>query len=283
MIYDLPPFLENGTLHWDGLGYEFSSSPDIDLAASAALDHSNPWIVFAAVLQRAKSGNFDAMPRLLDLIRSIDDDLLWEYCADLLGDAGPTSLVETVSVQLATQMFNAEHPIHQVALSCVYRQSMWLGGVPVLLDMYLQSTDRRETKILLVFLSRLLEDELGSIGCSTDPDAELRALVLARYEELRHEFGTNRCPVLGGALFSVESLAKRLHAELTSPEPNDTNVLRMRHHLEASTGLDCSSFYDDEELQYLTATAVVEEFLQTSPASRYEAGVRYFYGHRIPD
>jgi len=283
MSYDLPLFLESNSLEWDGLGYEFSSPPNIDLTAPAALDHGNPWVVFAAVLQRAKSGRFGAMPHLLGLIQSTDDYLLWNHCAELLGDAAPAALVETVSERLATHLFNAERPVRQIALGRIYRQSKQLSGVPVLLDMYLKSTDRRETGILQIYISELLEDELGVFaGCSTDSDEEFRALALARYEELRREFGTDRCPVLGGALFSVESLAKRLHAELTSPEPNETNVLRMRHHLEASTGLDCSSFYDNEDLQYLKATAVVEEFLQTSPGSRYEAGVRYFYGHRIP-
>ena len=283
MIHDLPAFLDNGSLNWDGLGYALSAPPPLELLSPTALTDADPWIVFAAVLERAKLGHFDAMPRLLDLIVSTDDDVLWSYCADLIGDAGPRRLLESLAAPLGTRLFDADHPVHQVALCGAFRQSMRLAGVPVMLEVYLRSTDRGETNVLKVLLSQLLEAELGPIGCFTGADEDFRALVVDRCAELRATLGSSQRPVLGGALFSVESVARKLHAELTSGDPNGVTVLRLRHHLEASTGLDCSGFYKDESLQYLDATAIVEEFLKDAPGRRYMPGLRYFYGHQIPD
>ena len=52
---------------------------------------------------------------------------------------------------------------------------------------------------------------------------------------------------------------------------------------EASTGIDCSGFYQEEKPQPLTAAAIIEDFLESSESQHYEKGVRYFFGHRIPD
>jgi hypothetical protein len=54
--------------------------------------------------------------------------------------------------------------------------------------------------------------------------------------------------------------------------------------LEANTGLDCRGFYDrDFMLRPLAAAAIVEDFVESGEANKYLPGVRYFFGHRIPD
>jgi len=50
MIHDLPAFLDNGSLNWDGLGYALSAPPPLELLSPTALTDADPWIVFAAVL-----------------------------------------------------------------------------------------------------------------------------------------------------------------------------------------------------------------------------------------
>jgi hypothetical protein len=56
-----------------------------------------------------------------------------------------------------------------------------------------------------------------------------------------------------------------------------------RRRFEASTGIDCSGFYKDRNFQPLTAAAILEDFLESPEVARYEEGVRYFFGHRIPE
>ena len=36
-------------------------------------------------------------------------------------------------------------------------------------------------------------------------------------------------------------------------------------------------------IQPLATAAILEEFLESPEAAKYEDGVRYFFGHRIPD
>ena len=57
----------------------------------------------------------------------------------------------------------------------------------------------------------------------------------------------------------------------------------LRHKFEALTGVDCTAFYKNGIFQPLSAAAVIEEFLDSPAAGAYEPGVRYFFGHRIPD
>jgi hypothetical protein len=35
--------------------------------------------------------------------------------------------------------------------------------------------------------------------------------------------------------------------------------------------------------QRLQMAATLEDFLRSDPSARYEPGIRYFFGHRIPD
>jgi hypothetical protein len=50
---------------------------------------------------------------------------------------------------------------------------------------------------------------------------------------------------------------------------------------EASTGIDCSDFYEGGNLQRLAALAVLEGFLDSRAAARFEIGTRYFFAHPI--
>ncbi|NJK31974.1 MAG: hypothetical protein HC927_05885 [Deltaproteobacteria bacterium] len=56
-----------------------------------------------------------------------------------------------------------------------------------------------------------------------------------------------------------------------------------RRRFEASTGIDCSEFYSDGEFFPLVAAARLEAWIDSPEADRYEPGVRYFFGHRIPN
>jgi hypothetical protein len=40
---------------------------------------------------------------------------------------------------------------------------------------------------------------------------------------------------------------------------------------------------DDYKLDPLAAAAILEDMLESGELERFEPGVRYFFGHRIPD
>ncbi|MEZ4271726.1 MAG: hypothetical protein R3C68_09935 [Myxococcota bacterium] len=56
-----------------------------------------------------------------------------------------------------------------------------------------------------------------------------------------------------------------------------------RHKFEVATGIDCSEMFYERMPQPLVAAKIVEEFLESPDVDKYEDGVRYFFGHRIPD
>ncbi|AZD49110.1 hypothetical protein [Pseudomonas chlororaphis] len=283
MRYKKPNFMSNGTLYWDELGYEFSSIPDIDPLSDSALCSDNPWIVLSAVLERLKLGQFSSAPALYNIIKSTNDGALRECCAELIGDAGSKSVIENFTKEFSVEIFDNSRPIRQIELCIAFRQSMLLCTVPIMLKAYLLSTDRRETNILRVYLSHLLEPEFGDIACSLVPDEIYQDIVMSKYRELKEAFQSDNIPVLYGSLFSVGDLARRIRTELATPPVNETNILRMRHHLEASTAYNCSSFYKHEKLQPLNAAALIEDFIDNPENMRFQEGQRYFYGHNIPE
>src|SRR5688500_16868877 len=82
---ELPPFL-NGTFDWRMNGLHFESEPPLDLLSSGALAHSNPWIVLAAVLQRAKAGDHAHVGRLAGFFHADEPFALNHVSVLLAGD-----------------------------------------------------------------------------------------------------------------------------------------------------------------------------------------------------
>ncbi len=60
------------------------------------------------------------------------------------------------------------------------------------------------------------------------------------------------------------------------------DFLDLREKFEASTGINCSGFYNNKQFQPLAATAVLEEFLESVDPQKYREGMRYFFGHPVP-
>ncbi|MFP2927201.1 hypothetical protein ACLESO_18780 [Pyxidicoccus sp. 3LG] len=137
-----------------------------------------------------------------------------------------------------------------------------------------------------LLLSSILEPEWGPLSRFPKEDdlIEYEDRVLERYEELKQRFGTDQVILLHAERFSVVSVARRLLSSMSNH--SDFEMAKRpfyRRRFEASTGIDCSPFYKDEQFQPLTAAATLEDFLESPEAARYEEGVRYFFGHRIPE
>ncbi|WP_426755886.1 hypothetical protein [Myxococcus sp. Y35] len=86
-----------------------------------------------------------------------------------------------------------------------------------------------------------------------------------------------------GERLNIRNVAQRLLVRVQSgTHPDRIEMGRML--LEATTGLNCRAFFDDSgRLRSLTAAAIIEEYLERGDVDRYQPGVRYFFGHRIPD
>jgi hypothetical protein len=109
--------------------------------------------------------------------------------------------------------------------------------------------------------------------------AAFRAAVMNHYSKLVDQFGSEDVIIFEGKRFGVRALAERALELVRLPYFRPY----LRQKFEAATGIDCSGFYKDEQLQPLTAAAILEDFLASPEAAQYQEGVRYFFGHRIPD
>ncbi|OBU66494.1 hypothetical protein A9K58_12110 [Stenotrophomonas maltophilia] len=81
-----------------------------------------------------------------------------------------------------------------------------------------------------------------------------------------------------GPAATVDAIAARLR-RLREP----CFPFELRRRFECATGIDCSCFYQERVFRPMHASALLEAFLEDSDAGGFESGVRYFFGHRIPD
>jgi hypothetical protein len=96
---------------------------------------------------------------------------------------------------------------------------------------------------------------------------------------LVEELGSDKSLVFRGEPYSVGRLARYILDAVKEP----FFCSSLRRSFEGATGIDCSSWYQDGKLRPLAATAVLEGFLESPEAEKYDEGVRYFWGRRIPD
>jgi hypothetical protein len=265
-------------IDWEGDGYFAVPIPRKD-PAFAKDRYTRGWLCWEDTLRKAQRGDFSTVLDLLELHRAPQGWVLGQSCAYLMGDAGRPPLYR----QLADTALNG--PVDYVArIECCDALAAWgsLTAVPTLLTTYLSiHKDFNDADIIPVLLSELLESEPGplSVPEACASDSAYRDLVMGRLQELTDKLGTQEIIVLRGEPFGVVRLARLLLGAIREP----VFPLDLRRKFEASTGVDCSPFFQNGILQRLTAAAIVEGFLESPAVDRFEPGVRYFFGHRIPD
>jgi hypothetical protein len=263
-------------VNWTGPAYASAALADVSVANDP--EH-RLWRNWFDVLSGAKGGEFSGVPSLVESHRATGNWILRSMCADLLGDAGTPDSFAAVTAAMST----ADDDI--VAKIEFADALAWWGRlsiIPIVLQTYLSVRHFNDADILPVRLSDLLEPEAGPISTPSDfetPEA-YADFVMGRHAELRQRFGSDEVIVFMGQRFGVVHLAGNILAALS----DGTFDYPLRRKFEASTGIDCQGFYDDDgNLQSLAAAAIVEEFLESNARAEYEDGVRYFFGHRLPD
>jgi len=160
-----------------------------------------------------------------------------------------------------------------------------LSVIPALVDLYERYYFSQDSIYVVQTLSQLLEDLPGDIqdfpeGGEATEFREYCGRVRMQYQKLSDRLGTHDAVVFRGEVISIQHICKKMIDDL---EVRHGFHEEMRHKFEAVTGIDCSSFYVNGSLQPLTVAAVIEQFLESPDAAKYQRGVRYFFGHRVPD
>lgn len=238
---------------------------------------ADPWQWWQFACHRAKNGQFDLVPGLLEICQDPEDAIQAHMSATLLGDAGANKAFEPL-IPLLRTTDNTELAV-KLCLSLTLRGR--LADVPVLLDALVDIGMDEGGDTIASGIARLLEADGMA---NSDPAAftsfgDYCEAVMNRHQELIDQLGGDQVFVFRGEPVGVVSTARRLLEMVREPKL----PLDLSRKFVVSTGIDCASWYEDGRLKSLIAADALEAFLESPDAAKYEDGVRYFFGHRVPD
>lgn len=298
----LPPFLY-GSFDWRFNGLYWDAPPPFDLLSDRALADPSPWVVVASVVERAKRGDHSEAKRLCEFFEREEPVALDRISLLVFGDIAPSGELPLLEEALRSPVVSTRvHAAEAAALT----GSLTL--VPEMLRAWETASRLGEHESVGFALSELLEPEGGPIAESvgsydlppsdepvTPAAAEARAFMDNLYKDAdppelpghvraalaRHTAAfAEGTRLWRGAPYDVRAIAREL---LDIARENRTHVIYdLRHRFEAFTGVDCRPMLYALRLQPLAIAAIVETFLQSSEAAKFEPGKGYFWGHRIP-
>lgn len=264
-------------LDWHKRGYFAAPTPRDD-PGRAADPFAALWTELEVIVERARHGDFAGVPRVLDLYDAGGPELRF-VCCKVLGDVGTGECFARMRDGLteadSDRTLDYIHAFHERGL---------LSDIPTLVDEYDKFFCFEGAAVIPLFLSDLLEPAWGPIA-ERPPEDDLdgwEAMVLSHHSSLEQRLGSPDLPVRHGEIFSVARLALRMLERLPSDHETAVFHYKARRLFEANTGVDCTPFYRGGQFQALQAAMILERFLAGPDAHRYEDGVRYFFGHRIP-
>ena len=266
------------TLNWQGRGYFAYEAVDA-LPAPADCDKlsaQQPYPAWTSALTQARQGDFAPVSSLLQMANGDTHPVIQRLCEDLLGDAGPARTLDEIADRVSAPGLDYE----QVMGWCgVLTRRGRLADIAVVLDAFERIVEIEDAEIIPVKISEYLEAgyELAD-HTGFDSFQHYRQAVLARRDDLASQFGSDQALVVHGQRLSMTTLAERIVNR--AREPHFPTCLHRV--FEASTGIDCSSFYEAGRFKPMQAAALMETFLESPLSRQFEDGVRYFFGHRIP-
>lgn len=260
------------------------------------LQSTNVWEVLAGILLSSQSGDFSELPRIPALMRQYDDWLFWKAATELVGYAGSWRFINQVFTSFQNEI--GDRGI-QYFLPIALSNACGLWIVEPLLMFHAAAVDEDIRYQIENRLSYIFEKENDLIWFGAEEenivldndDLDVRTIVdfesyAAEVHAVRDEvvkrIGSKDLPVFEGELLDITKTAERLYHRIISNDEAQGRIDRERMLFEAATGIDCSSFYDENGIfQSLSAAAVMETFLESNSVSLFKPGQRYFFGFPI--
>lgn len=285
-----------------GTAFHFRVAPPDDILDPKYLASDAPDDILASVLAHAQRGAFEATDRLVDLMRDVDEAMVWIGCTALLAHAAPARVLRRMITALEGGI--AEDPSTAWWIAGTLGASGCLWAAPEMLRLYTLVEDRGNVRWIPsapeLSLSAMLEPYNGEIADGAplvpqpgdewwspepvyDHDA-FRRRVTARIDELRA-----RCPdperdaLFAGELRDPRRVAEELLAGLVDGghHPVDGRMEDMRMLLEATSGVDLQGFYQELRFQPDEAARLVRGMLDSGALDGLRPGARYFFGREI--
>lgn len=291
-----PPISARPTLPEAGLDFRrygyFTRAIPRDGQATPSDPERQRWQALEELIARLERGDFAAAPAVLALCRESRDWRLKTVATRVLGHAGTVECFRDMRAEIEADLGRRRDQIDVATREVIllYSRSFasWgrLDVVPVLMDQYLTLRLKRTPEIALLPLlmaDLLVDDERTMIAHEPPEDCleDYLNLVMERFERLSQQLGSEKVIVFRGALLSVPGLAERMRRPGTSYVASE--LLTLRERFEPATGTDCSAIFASSKASPLAAADLAERFLDSGAAEGYQPGVRYFFGHPIPD
>jgi hypothetical protein len=268
--------------------------PGVDLRSyepSRLLGSDEIWEQIAGLFLACELGDSSALRRIPAIMKSSDAYLVWRAVTNLASLAGNIDFVKDVFKPFENDGSGSEY-FMVTALGLTLDPD----AVEILLTLHNSASDEETRYQIERELSYLLEDTNGPIIRGADESIESEdedtvhiinreayfPKVTTALSLVRAQLPVPNTPILGGKLFDVVKLARRLLERVGSAAPEIGRVHRHRLIFEAATGVNCAAFFDSPvKLNSLQATAILETFLDSDDVRKFAPGQRYFFGHPI--
>jgi hypothetical protein len=265
-------------IDWEGRGYfAYEGHGDRSGRSGAeAFTTDATYETWLRALYSAQGGDFSRVPTLVDLFAGDIDPECMDLCESLLGDAAPSATIDRLAQRLDSGSASFEETLSWCS---VLVQRGKIADMRIVAKAYEPVADIKDAAIIPVQLSTCLDpgSALSNPGLF-GPVKQYRAAIEQRCDELAKTCETGQALVFKGEPVGVRRLAVHALARLRRPcFPSD-----FRRRFENATGIDCSSFYEEGRFKPMQAAALITGFLESPQSWRFEDGVRYFFGHRIP-
>lgn len=273
--FDEPAFLQK-TFLWNEAGYGFAQPPEIDLLAPGTLQSPNPWLRLAATLESAKTGAFDPVGRLYDVIDATSSGGLAGACFTLIGDACPAAGVARLEHYMAPH----QYPYVRLKACSAATQAgyLWLS---MLVIRVWETIALRDRPGISLYLSHLLEEDYAEIASPEgfDHAEDYVARVERRIADLESRYGLEAV-LFKGLPSDMDRLTRIMLDVLDSNVSVDGmgyEFFELRHRFEAQTGVDCARFYRGDRFQPAAARQIIEDFVDAGSLRDFAPGRRYFF------
>ncbi|MFE8602411.1 hypothetical protein [Archangium violaceum] len=272
--------MDDSKYEFDNLDFErrgYFGAPSVPKEAQPPRNWKRtPWYGWAFAFSQAKKGDFSALPHLLSLLDEDIGETFDQAACILLGDAGFGDMFASLKKIMKQR---EGYDVSFYAADAVADRGK-LSDVPLLLELHRATHDFSDVPSVSRMIAHMLRpdgllpraDDFGNVD-------DYCAMVEQAWKEVAELFGTE-VYLWQGEPMSVRRMAKSIIKK--AKEPDFSFALRRR--FEASTGINCSAFYNEGRyFQPLSAAAIAEDFLHSPQANQFVDGVRYFFGHPLPD
>lgn len=259
---------DNSTLDWYGAGYDAFIDPP---------DHGggplSGWSLLRAAVASARRGDFGLIGAVArTIVARTSDFQLHQAAAAFVADAGDAAELEVLVVALTS--------VDRMRGLDIVRGLAARGrlvDVPAMFHFYEAHREHSDCDIIAAHLNWLLaSSEAEHYNPGEHGWDEYREAVARRYFDLWNGLGTNLIHVRHGHAFDLRTLVHDVLADLREGFVDGDD----RHAFEVSTGRSCSGWFAEEQPNFLTIAACLEQFL-ASGAPGPHVGERAFMGHRL--